>query len=73
MRGQLTKEQRQKQKQTITRLQNENNTIRGRMKLLEKENLWLKSQLENIMVQFENLKEIVFGKKKSKDKGQGQR
>lgn len=73
MRGQLTKEQRQKQKQTITRLQNENNTIRGRMKLLEKENLWLKSQLENIMVQLENLKEIVFGKKKSKDKGQGQR
>lgn len=65
MRGQLTQEQRQHQ--IITRLQNENNKLRERVKILETENIFLKSQLENVMVQLENLKEIVFGKKKSKN------
>src|SRR4030042_152724 len=65
MRGQITIEQRQKQ--IITRLQNENNKLKEQVKILEKENLLLKSKFQDVMVQLEHLKEMVFGKKKVKD------
>lgn len=65
MRGQITEIQRQKQ--IITRLQNENNKLRERVKILEAENLLLKSQFQDVMMQLEHLKKMIFGEKKSKN------
>lgn len=62
MRGHLRKEQRLQQ--VITRLKNENVMLRERVTLLEKENTELKTQLQNILMQMEELKVKVFGKKR---------
>mgnify|MGYP001561731232 CR=1 FL=1 len=64
MRGYLTKEQRLQQ--VVTRLKHENFKLRTRMGALEKENAELKTQLQYVMMQMEELRAKVFGKKKGK-------
>lgn len=65
MRGHLTKEQRLCQ--VVTRLKHENAKLRERIMVLEKENGELKQQLQYVMMQMEELKAKVFGKKKQRD------
>lgn len=65
MRGYLTKEQRLQQ--VITRLKHENIKLRERVMVLEKENKELKQQLQYVMMQMEELRTKVFGKKKQHD------
>lgn len=60
-RGQLSVEQRLRQ--TITRLKNENMLLRERVAVLEKENALLKVQMGDVLVQLEEMKRKVFGKK----------
>lgn len=61
-RGILTIEQRQQQ--TITRLKNENAKLRSRVAVLEQENTFLKTQMSDVLMQIEELKRKVFGKKR---------
>jgi len=63
MKGYLTTEQRLKQ--VVTRLKNENIKLKERVAILEKENTELKQQLQYVMLQVEDLKIKVFGKRKS--------
>lgn len=60
-RGKLNIEQRLRQ--TVTRLKNENARLRKRVELLEKENALLKEQMCDVLVQLEELKRKVFGRK----------
>ncbi|MGE5444644.1 MAG: IS66 family transposase [Ignavibacteriales bacterium] len=53
----------QRQHQVITRLTNENAKLRTQIAALEKENALLKTQLQQIMIQLEELKIKVFGRK----------
>jgi len=66
MRGLLTTKQRLLQ--ANSRLQNENDKIREENKMLRAENGALKDRFEDLLLQFEELKEKIFGKKKDKDK-----
>ncbi|MEK7074626.1 MAG: hypothetical protein AAB968_02585, partial [Patescibacteria group bacterium] len=50
--------------QVVTRLKHENTKLRERMVILEKENEDLKQQLGYLMMQMEELRAKVFGKKK---------
>jgi hypothetical protein len=59
--GQLTVEQRLRQ--TVTRLKNENARLRVRVALLERENMLLKEQVQDVLVQLEELQRKVFGRK----------
>lgn len=65
--GIITHEQRQKQ--VISRLKKENQLLRIKVGLLEKENAALRQKLENVLLRVAELEEIIFGKKKKKDKG----
>lgn len=68
MKGKLTIEQRQRQ--VISRLTNENSKLRQDNKGLRERVLHLENQLEQVLLQLDELKEIIFGKKKKKNKGQ---
>lgn len=65
-RGQLSVEQRLRQ--TISRLKHENALLRERVAFLEKENTLLKTQMGDVLVQLEELKRKVFGKKKMRSR-----
>jgi transposase len=67
MRGLLTKTQRQKQ--VIARLKNENQNLRNRVKELEKENGYLRQEVETLKIQVEELTRIIFGVKNNNRKG----
>lgn len=56
----------QRQKQIISRLKNENQNLRIRIEGLEKDNKDLREKLENVLLHLAELEEIIFGKKKKK-------
>lgn len=62
MQGHLTNEQRLHQ--VVTRLTHENAKLRERIVILEKENVELKIQFQYVMIQLEELKTKIFGKRK---------
>jgi transposase len=66
MKGKLTTEQRQKQ--VNSRLVNENTKLRQENKGLKGRVEYLENRLEQVLLQLDELKEIIFGKKKAKDK-----
>ncbi len=66
MKGKLTIEQRQKQ--VISRLINENSKLRQENQKLKQRVEYLENRLEQVLLQLDELKEIIFGRKKKKDK-----
>jgi len=56
----------QRQKQINSRLKNENTHLREQMSVLEIENARLATLLEKVLLQVEELRTIIFGKKKPK-------
>ncbi len=58
----------QRQKQVISRLTNENRNLRERVTILEQDNQRLKQELEKAFLLIEELRRMIFGKGKKKDR-----
>lgn len=56
--------------QTISRLKNENAKLRARVAFLEQENAMLRAQMGEVMLQLEELKQKIFGKRHKRRSGE---